>query len=53
MATRSRAEECWAQADECERLAKELKLASARAEMLEIAWQWRVLAAQVEREDRR
>ena len=44
MATRSRAEECWAQAEECELLAKELKHARAQAEMLDIARQWRDLA---------
>jgi len=53
MATRSRAEEFRANAEECERLAKELNSVSARREMLEIAWEWRDLARQVEREDRR
>ena len=53
MATRSRAEEFRSNAEECELLAKELNSTRARAEMLEIAWQWRDLVRQVEREDRR
>jgi hypothetical protein len=45
---RTQAEQYRAKADECEILAQQLSLDSAQHDMLEMAKQWRHLAAQAE-----
>jgi hypothetical protein len=48
----TRAEEYWAKAKACERLARELSYSPAKTELFEMAQEWRDLAEQEEQQER-